>query len=100
MFLLEHEAEITLFTFWAPRGGGGVRFLRSNLNLQLANEWAEGASSLRRNGIRRQARFFGVHFYILRALRVIQRNWRAIKMRLGQTSEKRGLTLTVANSAK
>ena len=86
--------------FLSTPGVGGVRFLRSDLNLQLANEWAEGASSLRRNGIQRQSAFQGMHVYILRALRVIQRNWRAIKMRLGQTSEKCGLTLTVANSAK
>jgi hypothetical protein len=37
-----------------------------------------------------QGIFNGVHFYILRALRVIQRNWRATKLRFRQAGEKGG----------
>ena len=49
-------------------------FLLSAISFQRVNGRKEGVGSLRRNGIRRQGVFFGVHFYILRVLCVIECN--------------------------
>jgi hypothetical protein len=71
-----------------PGGGEGYVFSLSAINFQLVNGWAEGVGRLRRNGIRRQSVFCGMHVYILRVLGVIQCNWRARKLRPGQTCGK------------
>ena len=49
-------------------------FFHSAFSFLLVNGWAQSDGSLRRSEIRRQGIFFGMHIYILRALRVIQRN--------------------------
>ena len=77
-----------------PGGGEGYVFLLSAISFRRVNGREEGVGSLRRNGIRRQGVFFGVHFYIVRVLCVIECNRWATKLRLWRTCEKCGLAQT------
>ncbi len=68
-------------------------FLFSALGFQPVNGREQAVGSLKRGEIQRQGVFSGMHVYILRALRVIQCNWRAIKLALRQTCGKCALRI-------